>query len=146
MDRGQRIVLKNDSGLRKVGGDLLHVGLCGFAMGALEVGEFHDFEVFRCRTAIGSISALLKQCAVGGKGMFAEGDDLFADDDVFLIGRGEEGKAIGLLLSRLVTDENDDLAHAGDLGLLNSLNLPHRVLIKAEVGLHEGVDDILGRL
>ena len=69
---------------------------------------------------------------------------LFADDDVLQIGRGEEGEAIGLLLAGFVADKDDDLVDAGDLGLLDCLNLPHGVRIEAEIGLHEGIHDFLG--
>ena len=76
--------------------------------------------------------------------MLAERNDLFADDDVLFVGRGEEGEAIGLLLAGLVADEDDDLADAVNLGLLDGLHLPHGVVVEAQVGLHEGVDDFLG--
>ena len=144
MNGSERVVLENDARLGKIGDELVHVGLRSFAMRALEVSELDEFEILGRRTAIGAVGALLEHGAVLGKGMLAEGNDPFADDDVLLIGRGEEGEAIGLLLAGLVADEDDDLADAGDLGLLDCLNLPHGVGVEAEIGLHEGVDDFLG--
>ena len=63
----------------------------------------------------------------------------------FLIGSGEETEAVGLLLAGFVSDVHGDPAHAGDLGLLDGLYLPHGVLVEAEIGLHEGIHKIFGR-
>ena len=47
MNARKRIVLEDDARLGKVGDELVHVGLRGFAMRALEVGELDEFEILR---------------------------------------------------------------------------------------------------
>ena len=114
----QRVVLEDDARLGKICNELVHVGLRGFAMRALKIREFDQFKVLCGGAAVRAVGALLQHCAVLCKRIFTEGNDLVADDDVFSIGRCEEGKAVGLLLSRSVADQNHDPADALNLGFL----------------------------
>ena len=45
MDGSERIVLEDNARLGKIGDELIHVGLRLFAMRALEIGEFDEFEI-----------------------------------------------------------------------------------------------------
>ena len=87
MNRGKGIVLKDDARLGKIGDQLVHVGLRLLAVGALEVSELDEFEILGRRAPIGAVGSLLQHGAIIGKGIFAEGNNLVAGDDVLAVGQ-----------------------------------------------------------
>src|SRR5579872_5194907 len=100
MNGGQRIVLENDARLGKVRGQLLHVGLRLFAVGALEVGKLDQFQILRCRPAIWTVRTLLQLLTVGGIRMIAEGQNIVTGNDMLSIRQRKEGKGTRLLLAQ----------------------------------------------
>ncbi len=113
-------------------------------MGALEVGEFDDFEVFSGASAIGAIRLLLGQRAVVRVGVRAKGEDVVGSNDVLSVRYGEEINRSGLLLAGLVSDENDDLADAVNGGLEDGRDLPHPIVVITPAGVEKGVDGLFG--
>jgi hypothetical protein len=141
----QGIVLEDDAGFGKIHCQLVHVGLRILAMRALEIGEFHQFQVLRGRTAVRSIATLLQNGPILCKRIFAEGNKVVSGDDVLAVGKSEELQRRGLLLPGLVAHKDHDLAHALDRRLQNRLHLPHAPGIEAPTGGEKGVDGLFGR-
>ncbi len=145
MNRGKRIVLKDDARLGKIHRELVHVGLRLLAMGALEIGELNQFQILGGYPAIGAIGLLLQLGAKIGKRIRPERNNLVAGDDVLAVGQGKELERGGLLFAGLVADKDDHLADAFDRGLEDGLHLPDAVIVVAPTGLEKGVDGLLGR-